>query len=654
MLKVFAKPKKATFLFCLLFFMVSFCQASGGAQTQDNAFVHRAPDGGEPADNPQRSPIPDVVKDIWDPARYIAIDEIEPGMDAYCLTCYKGTEVEKFGLKVLDVVRDVSAGRDMILVEGTDERFIHTGPVGGCSGSPVYIEGRLAGALAYGWLYSKDPLYGATPIAEMLRVGRLGGFEQSQEETGFVFDFSRPIDFAEIDRQIKGYKRMVSERKGRGLYSYNLHTLAPLPCPLVTCGLPAQVAEQLDASVSPFGFMVVSGVGSQNLLLESQNAEDEPERPGLVSGASLAVPVVTGDIMMAVVGTATEVVGEKVYGYGHGFLGYGQIDLPIATAQVHTVVSSIVRSFKFSRALDIVGALRRDESTGVYGQIGAEARMIPLTIKVDRYNDSERRVYNCRLCDNRVLTPDVLGSAVAGACLQFGQFPPEHTVRYKATIEVEGGESIVSENVSTGSGPAELLMESVGSVTLLMNNPFAKVDIKSVDFEVGITEKNIFSHIWSVDLSDSVVKPGQTVDISVILESVRAEKKRYNWSLRVPDDLGAGKYELIVTGWRGYLDFLKEAVPYRFVAQSVPSLIESINDVLAIKRDKLYFLLVLPAGGVAVEREELPDLPATKVLVLQDAKRTLKIRPFQHWLENIVETGTVVIDKKIMRITVEK
>jgi len=232
--------------------------------------------------------------------------------------------------------------------------------------------------------------------------------------------------------------------------------------------------------------------------------------------------------------------------------------------------------------------------------------------------------------------------------------PPDHTVRYKATIEVEGGESIVFENVSTGSGPAELLMESVGSVTLLMNNPFAKVDIKSVDFEVGITEKNISSHIWSVDLSDSVVKPGQTVDISVVLESVRTEKKKYNWSLRIPDDLGAGKYELIVTGWRGYLNFLKKAVPYRFVAQSVPSLIESINDVLAIKRDKLYFLLVLPAGGVAVEREELPDLPATKVLVLQDAKRTLKIQPYQHWLENVVETGTIVIDKKIMRITVEK
>lgn len=633
MLKVFAKLKKAGLLLSLLFFMVSFCQAS---------------------DNPQRSPIPDVVKDIWDPARYIAIDEIEPGMDAYCLTCYKGTEVEKFGLKVLDVVRDVSPGKDMILVEGTDERFIHTGPVGGCSGSPVYIEGRLAGALAYGWLYSKDPLYGATPIAEMLKVGRLGGSEQSQEETGFVFDFSRPIDFAEIDRQIKEYKRMLSERKGRGLYSYNLHTLAPLPFPLVTSGLPAQAAEQLDASVSPFGFMVVSGVGSQNLSLESQNAEDESEGPGLVPGASLTVPVVTGDITMAVVGTATEVVGEKVYGYGHGFLGYGQIDLPIATGQVHTVVSNIVRSFKFARALKIVGALRRDESTGIYGQIGAEARMIPLTIKVDRYNDSESRVYNCRLCDNRVLTPDVLGSVVYGASLQLGRLPPDHTVRYKATIEVEGAESIVFENISTGSGPAELLMESVGSVTLLMNNPFAKVDIKSVDFEVGITEKNIFSHIWSVDLSDSVVKPGQTVDISVILESVRTEKKKYNWSLRIPDDLGAGKYELIVTGWRGYLDFLKKAVPYRFVAQSVPSLIESINDVLAIKRDKLYFLLVLPAGGVALEREELPDLPATKVLVLQDAKRTLKIQPYQHWLEKTVETGTIVIDKKTMRITVEK
>ncbi|MBA7624504.1 hypothetical protein ES703_31913 [subsurface metagenome] len=113
-----------------------------------------------------------AIEDVWDPARYIGVDEIKPGMEAYCLTEYGAAGVEKFGLEVIDVVRDFDLGRDVILVKGTDERFIHTGPVLGCSGSPVYIEGRLAGALALAWTYSKDPLYGVTPIKEMLSVGR--------------------------------------------------------------------------------------------------------------------------------------------------------------------------------------------------------------------------------------------------------------------------------------------------------------------------------------------------------------------------------------------------------------------------------------------------------------------------------------------------
>ncbi len=103
-------------------------------------------------------------------SRYIGIDEVRPGMDAYCLTDYKDAEIEKFGLEVLSVVRGIRPGQDAILVQGTDERFIHTGPVWGCSGSPVYIDGRLAGALAFTWSFSKDPLYGVTPIKEILKT----------------------------------------------------------------------------------------------------------------------------------------------------------------------------------------------------------------------------------------------------------------------------------------------------------------------------------------------------------------------------------------------------------------------------------------------------------------------------------------------------
>ncbi len=584
-----------------------------------------------------------AIEDIWDSAKYISIDEIEPGMEAYCLTEYGSAGIEKFAMEVLSVVRNISPGRNVVLVRGTDERFIRTGPVWGCSGSPVYIDGRLAGALALAWTFSKDPLYGVTPIEEMLRVGRVSHSEKSAARYGFVFDFSRLIDFAEIDRQI------TTPRLSR---RHSLAGAAILPCPLITSGLPPQVTEELNALVEPFGLVVVAGIGGGAEKLETKNSKLKAVE--LAPGACLVVPLVTGDITMSVFGTVTEVTGDKVYGFGHAFLGYGPVNLPMATGKVHTVVSSVYRSFKLGSALEIVGALTADEYAAVFGRIGAEARMIPVTIRVDRYNDPEKRVYNCRVADNRLYTPMLLRSVVSGAALYLGDLPPDHMIEYKVAIGLEDTDSITFENVSTSLGLTEMIAESIGSVTLLVNNPFKKVDIKSVDFDVRITPKNIVSHIWSVDLSDSKVKAGHNIDIGVVVESVRAEKKKYQCSLKIPEDLTPGKYELTVCGSSDYERFLRKMVPYKFVAQSLPSLIEAINNSLQIDRDKLYCLLLLPSGGVALEKAELPDLPATKAMVLQSAKRTLKARPYPHWLENSLKTGTIIADKKIMHITVEK
>ena len=275
-----------------------------------------------------------TLEGIWDPAKYISLDEIKPGMEAYCLTEYGLAGIEKFGLEVVDVVRDVGPGMDLIYVKGTDERFIHTGPVAGCSGSPVYIDGRLAGALAYASFYSKDPLYGATPIEEMLRVGRGTRVSRSGQRAGqrlSVFDFTKPIDFAEIDRQ---FRNSFLKR------SRNLSGVNPLPCPLITSGLPRGVCEQLDELVKPLGLMVVAGgSGGSNKVEDSEKVE-------LVPGACLFIPLLSGDITMSTYGTVTEVRGDKVYGFGHSYLGYGPVDLPMATGKVHTVVSSVYRSSK--------------------------------------------------------------------------------------------------------------------------------------------------------------------------------------------------------------------------------------------------------------------------------------------------------------------
>jgi hypothetical protein len=573
----------------------------------------------------------------WDPAKYIGIDEIQPGMEAYCLTCYSGTKIEKFDLDVISVIRNYGPGRDAILVQGTDERFIHTGPVWGCSGSPVYIDGRLAGALAFASTYSKDPLYGVTPIREMLRVGRVSA-PTGTAQLGYNLDFSKPIDLARVDKELK--TQQFSRRYGPA-------GIAALPCPLVTSGLPPRATEQLNDLVEPFGLAVVAGIGGGAPAGKDLDVQ-------LAPGGCLVVPLVTGDITMEVVGTVTEVVGDKVYGFGHSFLGFGPVNLPMATGQVHTVISSIARSSKLASMVKIVGALTRDESPAVFGQIGAKPHMFPLTITIDDYRDSDKSVFNCQVAHNRSLTSSLLLSTVSGAGLRLGDLPPDHMIEYKVAIGVEDTEPITFENVSTDVGLTEMLVESVSPVRMLMNNPYKKVNITSVDFDIRIVPKSIVSHIWSVDLSDSKVKAGQNVDITVVVESVLAGKKKYQCTFEIPETLPPGKYELTVCGGYQYELFLRKNTPYRFVTQNFTGLVEALKYLLDIGRDNLYCLLALPPGGVAIEKSELPDLPPTKALVLQNEKRTLRTQPYQHWLEKRFESGTVIIDRKTMRITVEK
>ena len=581
-----------------------------------------------------------------DTSRYITIDEVKPGMKAYCLTVFEGTEVEKFDLEVLDVVRDFRPGMDAILVKGLDERFIHTGPVGGCSGSPVYIEGRMAGALAFGWTFSKDPLYGVTPIKDMLRVGR--SFENQQtlgkniEQPGLAFDFSVPLSLKNIQEMLVDAYSGTKSPSG---------TIEPLPCPLIVSGPGPYACEYVSREAEKLGFMGVPGIGGS---VESQAVQVQEKVNRFVPGACLAVPMVTGDISMNVIGTVTEVQDEKVYGFGHSYLGYGPVNLPMATGKVHTVVSSISRSFKLASADEIVGTLRMDESTGVLGRIGEQPQMIPLKITIERYNDPETRVYDCRIVDNRLLTANMLRLSLSASAMMLGPLPPYNTFEYNGKIGLTKGQAVTFENISANTGPSEMILESTSAVALVMNNPYQKVGIESLEFDVKIRHENIISHIWAANVSDTTVKAGEKIDISVIIESFLKGKKEYNHTIEVPDNLPPGQYQLLITGAQGYEAFLRQYASYKFMVENYESLIDGLNHLLHISRDKLYCLLVLRPEGVTMQRAELPDLPDTKVLLLQNPKRALQAQPYMHWIEKSFDTGTTVIDKQAINITVEE
>ena len=565
---------------------------------------------------------------------YIGIDRIVPGSTGYCLTVLQDTKIERFGLKVVSIVRKFDPGRDMILVIGTDERFKKIGPVRGCSGSPVYIDGKIAGALAGAWSFSDDPLYMVTPIEDILQIGSPeASAEQPPQSSAVSFDFSKPIDLAEFS----GLMRAASANKNRSNNSL---------LPLVT-SLPQHSCEELTELFESVGFMPVAGTVS------GQTSAETDIQPGGV----LTVPIISGDISVAAVGTAIDVRDNKVYGLGHAFpgIGYGPTDLPMAAGTVHTVVSSTLFSFKLASPGDIIGAIRSNNSAGVLGLIGQKPKTIPMYITIDRSDNSQLArtgIFDCRIVSHRMYSPMAVQTALIGAATTAGSLTPEHTIKYKARIDIGNTKPITFENISSGRSFSELLDDTSGAAALLMNNPFKQTDITSMDFEMKIEPKNIRAKIWDVQLSDDTVKPSQTVDVSVILQTYRSEKELHKFRLDVPSDLKPGKYQLVIAGAAEYIRFVKNLSPHRFTALDFPTLTDALNNLLAVRRNRLFLTMEIASEGVTIRNKELPFLPQTKALLMQDKKRTTSVMPYNQWLEKSSEVGRIVLGKKTVQITV--
>ncbi len=576
-----------------------------------------------------------------DSSKYISVDEIKRGMEGYCLTVLAGTEPKKYPIKVVSVVYNQKPGRDAILVMGTDEAFKHIGATQGCSGSPVYIDGRMAGALSAGWTFAVDPLYSVTPIEDMLRVGSLADSASatataaSSDKTGIV-DFSKPIDLSVASENVFSLRQNSKSTAGQ----FNA-----LPCPLVT-SFPGEVCRLLGDKFNKIGLMPLAG-GSADT---SGNADDTTK---YVPGGVLSVPLVSGDIAMAAVGTVTEVVGDKVYGFGHSFLGHGAVDLPMAAGMVHTVVSNMNISFKLASAGKIKGAFRADESTAIFGKTGEKARLIDMRIKINRFDSSKEKTYNCKIAYDRLYTPALLQASLSGAALMQGSLPPEHVVRYKGIIGIKGCEPIILDDISSGRSVMDVASEATGLVSLLMNNPFGEAEIESFDFDIDIKPDNILASVSSVQLDDTKVKAGGKIAATIVLQSYLSEKRVYQLDLDIPRDLKPGKHKIAIAGSADYERLIRKIEPHKFFARDLDSLIKALRYVVSFRRDKLYMLLQLPADGVTIEGVELDRLPASKAMLLKSKTRTLTTMPLGQWIQESKTIPSIVNGGATMEIIVQ-
>ena len=575
--------------------------------------------------------VPSILHAEAESARYISIDEIRPGMEAYCLSVFSGLEVERFELKLLSVVRGASPGRDMILVVGTDDRFQHAGTVHGCSGSPVFIDGRLAGALAAGWDGGLDSLYLVRPIHDMLKVGSMETAAASSSAMAFHYDFSRPLDLQTVYMQ-------SMEQLGRGGYARKM--LLPL-----VSSLPEGVCESMSASLAAMGFVPVSGAG----LMPS--AEDAGQ---FAVGGTLAVPLCSGDISMAATGTVTEIVGDQVYGFGHDMTGRGPLELPMSAGLVHTVVAGRSRSFKLATPGPILGTLEFDQSSAVRGTIGKMPKTVPLTITVTRFNDPQVRTYRCQLAHDRSFTPMIARMVLNGAALMQGALPMEHTVNFTGAVRVRDYGTIAMDNLSSGQGTMAAEQALFASLQLLYNNPFAAMEVEGIEMSLDIQPVVRQAEVWAVDVSRTQVEPGASITATVAMRSFRAEEMSADISFTVPGDLPAGTYTLQIMGAADYQRFIGQTAPQRFRVVDGATLFSGLQRLNALRNDRLYAVMAVPATGVVMRQHELPQLPATKMLLMQDSKRLRPIEAYRGWAESVTALDTMVAGTAEIQILVQK
>lgn len=569
----------------------------------------------------------------WDSTRYIRVDEVRKDMPAYCLTVLEGEKTEKFDMKVLSILKNATPGRDMILVIGTDERFKHIGSVHGCSGSPVYIDGRMAGALSAGWDGALDPLYMVTPIEYMLAVDR--GLDKTDTKTASSLqtmscvETSSPLDIHAIRQKAE---EMVEKS-----------FLSGTQLPLAT-NLSARVCQKISDTFKSVGLVALQAGADMGT---SSDTTIEP-------GGVLALPVCSGDIRMAVIGTATEVVDGKVYAFGHAFTGMGAVELPMSAGTVHTVIVTRDASFKLASAGPVVGTLRFDRTSGVVGQIGQMPALIDLEIKVKRFDDPQERTFQCKIAKDRQLTPLILRSAIMGAALNQGDLPPEHNVRYRCDMTLENGYAIHFGDISSGASVMEPAMNLFALTAALMNNPFQSLPPRKINLAIDIQPENRAAALWEARIFNAVAKPGDTVRMCVAVKEFRSEPKEFWVDVPIPSDCPEGKYALQICGIDAYQNFLLKTAPQRFMVTDAKSLLEGLEKVLNIPGDRIYVCMPLTPSGISIRNIELADLPPSKAALLTESKRLLPTIPFQNFIETSVGTGLVLSGTAAVELTIDK
>ncbi|MGA2583711.1 MAG: hypothetical protein ABSG31_10580 [Tepidisphaeraceae bacterium] len=586
---------------------------------------------------------------LFDPAKDISVNEVHAGMHGYGLSVFSGTKIEKFDLDVIDVVHNFNPKYDAILVRCKGDFLEHTGAIEGMSGSPIFIDdgsgnARLAGAFAYGWPLSKDPIGGVQPIEYMLKLPSSRPSDDGQPQAlGPVQGRWSLLDVWKKQKEAQSVD--TPEYTGIGEISGPIR-MEPLASPLIVGGFSAQAFARLTRTFAGTGLIPLQSGGSSS-------QPDDTNPPHLEPGSVLAVPLLTGDADMTAIGTCTTVVGDRMFGFGHPFFGQGHINLPMGAGHVSTVIANLESSFKLGFISTPTGALMTDQTVGVAGRIGAQAPMIPVEVHVIYDDKSVDETYHFQAALHTQLTPLIVASAVDASVTGEHALPDVSTFNYDLTMDFANGQTIHAVNTSVNSGDGDLLNDLSVPVTQATQNPFKPVALTAVHATVHVSDTADIATILSVMVPRSKYEPGETVKAYIAYQPFRATEATLPVDLDLPRNIPNGTYYLTVMDWSTYMEAEQINDAFKFTASNVDEMFDVLKFSASIRHNAVYLQLYRQGDGVAVGRTAMPRLPSSERQVLMDAGRS-DIQPYMTTTLKVVPTDLVMQGSAIFPITIER
>ena len=529
----------------------------------------------------------------------LPVDQVRAGMTGKGRSVFQGSTQEEFDVEILGVLRnDASVGpkKSMILARLRSERLDREGVAQGMSGSPVYIDGKIVGAVAYSFPFSTEPIAGITPIEEMLAI-------ENKETSRSLYSDPRPIQKYMTLEELFSIHAHVFDGMEPAIYEGQ--SLVPMRIPLVFSGFSPRAFEKNKSNFSRLGFQPVS-----SSFHSRPQEEISLPQPGLKPGDAVGVQFITGDLNMGATGTVTYVEGNKVLAFGHPMYNLGSVDFAMAKADVIGVLPSLNVSQKLAVSTIQVGRFVQDRASGALGELGKPPRMIPVNIEL-LHSETDIKTYKLNVADDKLLTPFLLNTAVTSLMLAEERSSGDLSLEFMGTIYLENGMSIQMEDLFSGTFDSAIgsCVNMITSVAFfLTNNEFTDLAIHRVDLKFAATEDVRMSYLEKVLLDKYDVSPGELIQVKIFIRNFRGGGHVQEGVIPAPALPPGSEFYLIVSDTLSLQQF--ERVQYQsagFIPRSLDQMVRMLGNLR--KNNRIYIKIVAEKPGLFLKGEEMPNLP---------------------------------------------